>query len=272
MSAWRGVAPHDSESLLSLSSPLSSHPSSTPSLSLSLSLFSSPPSFLSLSGVEFLDTITPQYIADLVVWGAIGARTTESQVHRQLASGMSCAIGFKNGTGGNVKVSVDACQSSSMPHSFLSVTKDGVAAAVHTAGNSDCHIILRGGSDGPNYFAANVAAAAEKMTKSGQQPRIIIDCSHGNSLKDHKRQMNVVEDICTQIASGTTAIRGVMIESHLHEGKQTLKPGITNLVHLKRGVSVTDACVNVDETAVMLQKLASGVKARRAFGLSELLQ
>lgn len=198
------------------------------------------------------------------MWGAIGARTTESQVHRQLASGMSCAIGFKNGTGGNVQVGVDACKSSSMPHSFLSVTKDGVAAAVHTTGNSDCHVILRGGSDGPNYSSEQINAAGALMEKSGIQGRLIIDCSHGNSCKDHKKQLGVVEAVCAQVAGGDKYIRGVMIESHIHAGKQTLKPGVTNVVHLKRGVSVTDACIDIATTEVALGVLSAAVKQRRS--------
>ncbi|CAK9003901.1 Phe-sensitive (3-deoxy-D-arabino-heptulosonate 7-phosphate synthase) (DAHP synthase) (Phospho-2-keto-3-deoxyheptonate aldolase) [Durusdinium trenchii] len=169
------------------------------------------------AGVEFLDTLSPQFIGDLVSWGAIGARTTESQVHRELASGLSCPVGFKNGTGGDVKVALDACGSAANPHSFLSVTKQGLAAIVHTKGNEGCHVILRGGSDGPNYDAENVKKTAAAMEKAGLQPRIMIDCSHGNSRKQHSNQPIVAEAVCEQIAAGEESIIGLMIESHLEE-------------------------------------------------------
>jgi len=214
-------------------------------------------------GVEFLDTISPQFLADLVSWGAIGARTTESQVHRELASGLSCPVGFKNATSGDVQVAIDACKSSKNPHSFLSVTKQGVAAIVHTKGNLGCHIILRGGSAGPNFEKEHVDAAAAVMEKNGMQVRIMVDCSHGNSNKDHKNQPKVAEKVCEQIAAGNKGIIGLMIESHLCEGKQSLSPGETDISTLKRGVSVTDACIDFDTTEVTLRQIADAVKARR---------
>mmetsp|Transcript_11231 Transcript_11231/g.20755 ORF Transcript_11231/g.20755 Transcript_11231/m.20755 type:complete len:380 (-) Transcript_11231:98-1237(-) len=215
------------------------------------------------AAVELLDTLSPQFLGDLISWGAIGARTTESQVHRELASGMSCPIGFKNATAGDVKVAVDACGSAANPHSFLSVTKQGLAAIVHTKGNLGCHIILRGGASGTNFDEESVKAACKVMESSGLEPRVMVDCSHGNSKKDHKNQAGVAEEVCRQIAAGDKSIIGFMIESHLFEGKQKLEPGQTDLSTLKYGVSVTDACINMDETEAILKKIAEAVKQRR---------
>jgi 3-deoxy-7-phosphoheptulonate synthase len=214
--------------------------------------------------VEFLDTISPQFLADLVSWGAIGARTTESQVHRELASGLSCPVGFKNGTSGDLQIAIDACGSASNAHSFLSVSKQGLAAIVHTKGNPGCHVILRGGGDGPNYSKEHVAAASAAMTKGGLQPRIMIDCSHGNSNKNHLNQPKVADDVCAQIAAGNHDIIGLMVESHINEGKQKLDPGVTDLKTLKYGVSVTDACIHFADTEKLLASVAAAVKARRA--------
>jgi 3-deoxy-7-phosphoheptulonate synthase len=212
------------------------------------------------AGCEFLDTITPQYIADLVSWGAIGARTTESQVHRELASGLSMPIGFKNGTDGNIQIAIDAVRAASHPHQFLSVTKQGLSAIVATRGNPDCHIILRGSSQGPNYEAGPLGKAIDSLGKVGLAPRVMVDCSHGNSRKDPARQPSVVRDLAAQIAGGSRAISGVMIESHLIGGRQDRLPG-TPLVY---GQSITDACLAWDETVPLLQELASSVRARRA--------
>jgi 3-deoxy-7-phosphoheptulonate synthase len=211
------------------------------------------------AGCEFLDMITPQYIADLVAWGAIGARTTESQVHRELASGLSCPVGFKNGTDGNVRIAVDAVQAASHAHHFLAVTKQGRSAIATTAGNSDCHVILRGGKV-PNYDAASVEAACQTITSAGLKPMVMIDASHGNSGKRHDRQPHVVEDIAAQLEAGEMRIGGVMIESHLVEGRQDLKPG-QPLVY---GQSITDACVGWDTSVAMLERLAAAVERRRA--------
>lgn len=208
---------------------------------------------------EFLDTITPQYTADLISWGAIGARTTESQVHRELASGLSCPVGFKNGTDGNVRIAVDAIRAAASPHHFLSVTKAGHSAIVSTQGNEDCHIILRGGRQ-PNYDAASVAAACQELAKAGLAARVMIDFSHGNSRKDYKRQLAVGRDVAGQIAAGEARIIGVMIESNLAEGRQDHQPG-TPLAH---GVSITDACLGWDDTVTLLAELAEAVRARRA--------
>src|SRR5262245_29926813 len=175
------------------------------------------------AGSEFLDMITPQYIADLVSWGAIGARTTESQVHRELASGLSCPVGFKNGTDGNIKIAADAIKAAQQPHHFLSVTKGGISAIVSTAGNDDCHIVLRGGK-APNYDAASVRTAADQLAGDGLRPRLMVDCSHGNSNKKHENQVVVADNIARQIESGQHAIAGVMIESHLVAGRQDMKP------------------------------------------------
>jgi 3-deoxy-7-phosphoheptulonate synthase len=212
------------------------------------------------AGCEFLDTITPQYIADLVSWGAIGARTTESQVHRELASGLSVPVGFKNGTAGNLQIAIDAVQAASHPHSFLSVTKQGLSAIVATRGNPDCHVILRGSSDGPNYQAEPVGKAVAALQKAGLAPRLMVDCSHGNSRKDPSRQPEVARDLAAQIRSGSHAIVGVMIESHLVAGRQDRVPGKP----LTFGQSITDACLGWEETVPVLEDLADAVRARRA--------
>ncbi len=207
---------------------------------------------------EFLDTITPQYTADLISWGAIGARTTESQVHRELASGISCPIGFKNGTDGNIRIAVDAIKAAASPHHFLSVTKAGHSAIVSTNGNEDCHVILRGGKQ-PNYDAASVDAACKELASSGLAARVMIDFSHANSRKDYKRQIEVAQDCANQLANGEDRIFGVMIESHLKEGRQNLIPGNP----LQKGVSITDACIGWEDTLRVLVTLADGVRKRR---------
>lgn len=211
------------------------------------------------AGTEFLDTITPQFIADLVSWGAIGARTTESQVHRELASGLSMPVGFKNGTDGNVQIAIDAIRAASHPHHFLSVTKQGIHAIVETKGNDRCHVILRGGATGPNYDAASIAQAAEAMEKNKLPPRIMVDLSHGNSRKDHTRQPVVAAEVGEQLAAGENRVFGVMIESHLVGGRQDFKPGM----RATYGQSITDACLAWGETEPVLEKLAQSVKARR---------
>ena len=210
------------------------------------------------AGCEFLDMITPQYIADLVSWGAIGARTTESQVHRELASGLSCPVGFKNGTDGNIKIAVDAIKAASQPHHFLSVTKGGHSAIVSTAGNEDCHVILRGGKQ-PNYDAAHVEETSTVLAKSGLRPRIMIDSSHANSNKDYRNQPAVIDDVARQVEGGDERLFGVMIESHLVEGRQDHEPG-KPLVY---GQSITDGCVAWDASVQMLERLANAVKKRR---------
>ena len=210
------------------------------------------------AGCEFLDMITPQYIADLVSWGAIGARTTESQVHRELASGLSCPVGFKNGTDGNVKIAVDAMKAASQPHHFLSVTKGGHSAIVSTAGNEDCHVILRGGKE-PNFDAKSVEAACADMAKAGLAQRIMIDASHANSNKKPENQPAVCDDVATQVAAGDTRIFGLMIESNLVAGRQDLVPG-QPLVY---GQSVTDGCIDWDASVGVLERLAQSVKDRR---------
>lgn len=207
---------------------------------------------------EFLDMITPQYLADLMSWGAIGARTTESQVHRELASGLSCPVGFKNGTDGTIKVAIDAINAAGAPHCFLSVTKWGHSAIVNTSGNADCHIILRGGK-APNYSAQHVAEVKEGLIKASLAPQVMIDFSHANSSKQFKKQMDVGADVCQQIANGEKAIIGVMIESHLVEGNQNLESGEP----LAYGKSITDACIGWDDTDTLLRQLANAVKARR---------
>ena len=210
-------------------------------------------------GTEFLDMITPQYIADLVSWGAIGARTTESQVHRELASGLSCPVGFKNGTDGNLKIAFDAIKAASQPHHFLSVTKAGHSAIVSTRGNEDCHVILRGGTR-PNYDRASIHSACELATKVGLDCRLMVDASHGNSEKDYRKQTAVVADIADQIADGERRIFGTMIESHLVEGQQQLGDG----KGLTYGQSVTDACLGWGDTIAALDRLAEAVSQRRA--------
>ncbi|MDH5484396.1 MAG: 3-deoxy-7-phosphoheptulonate synthase AroG [Gammaproteobacteria bacterium] len=210
------------------------------------------------SGTEFLDLISPQYIADLVSWGAIGARTTESQGHRELASGLSCPVGFKNGTDGGLKVAVDAIQAASRPHVFMSLTKAGHSAIFSTTGNDDCHIILRGGKK-PNYDAASVNKAAQQLEKSGQRSRVMIDCSHANSEKDHERQTVVCRDVAAQISQGDERIFGVMLESHLVPGRQD----VADMDDLIYGQSITDACLGWDESEVLLRELAEAVRQRR---------
>ena len=209
-------------------------------------------------GVEFLDMISPQYIADFVSWGAIGARTTESQVHRELASGLSCPIGFKNGTDGNIKIATDAIGAANHPHCFLGVTKAGISAIVSTTGNDDCHLILRGGKT-PNYDAASVKAASEGLVKAGHDPFLMIDASHSNSHKICRNQINVVGDIAEQISEGSPNIMGVMIESNLVEGRQDIVPGQP----LTYGQSVTDACISWEDTVPLLDQLARSVRDRR---------
>ena len=209
-------------------------------------------------GCEFLDMITPQYIADLVAWGAIGARTTESQVHRELASGLSCPVGFKNGTDGNIRIAVDAIRAAQAPHHFLSVTKGGHSAIVSTTGNEDCHIILRGGK-APNYDAKSVDAAAKGLAESGIPGRIMIDFSHGNSSKNPQKQIEVGDDVAGQVAGGDERIFGIMFESHLKAGRQDLVPGKT----LQYGVSITDGCIGWEDTQALFEKLAEAVRKRR---------
>ena len=211
------------------------------------------------AGCEFLDTITPQFIADLVSWGAIGARTTESQVHRELASGLSMPVGFKNGTDGNVQIAVDAIRAAMHPHQFLSVTKQGLAAIVVTRGNDACHVILRGGHRRPNYHAEDIEQTAKALVRAGLPPRIMVDCSHGNSGKDHTRQPAVARDLAAQIAEGGRHVFGLMIEGHLVGGRQDVKPGQA----LTYGQSVTDACLAWDDTVPVLDDLAKAVRARR---------
>jgi len=211
------------------------------------------------AGCEFLDMITPQYIADLVAWGAIGARTTESQVHRELTSGLSCPVGFKNGTGGNVKIAVDAVQAASQPHHFMAVTKDGRAAVATTSGNGDCHVILRGGK-APNYDAASVDAACAVIGKAGLRAQVMIDASHANSGKRPENQPQVVEDIAGRIEVGERRIIGVMVESHLLGGRQDLQPGQP----LRYGQSITDGCLGWDDSEQLLRRLAQAVRQRRA--------
>ncbi len=210
------------------------------------------------TAIEFLDTISPQYTADLVSWGAVGARTTESQIHRELASGLSCPIGFKNSTSGDVKIAVDAVAAACHPHSFLGATKAGICAIVTTAGNDDCHVILRGGKE-PNYDAKSVEAACEMLKAAGRPERIMIDTSHANSRKIFKNQLLVIDDVCEQMAQGSTKVAGLMIESNLVEGRQDLCPG----KELTYGQSVTDACIGWDDTEKALIKLANAVKLRR---------
>ncbi|MEJ2174014.1 MAG: 3-deoxy-7-phosphoheptulonate synthase [bacterium] len=210
------------------------------------------------AGCEFLDVISPQYIGDLVSWGAIGARTTESQVHRELASGLSAAVGFKNGTDGDVRIAVDAILAARQKHHFLSVHKSGQVAIVETRGNDDCHVILRGGAK-PNYDAANVAAACRELAGAGLAQRLMIDCSHANSRKDYRRQREVCADVCAQVAQGEDRVVGVMIESHLVEGRQDLMPGKP----LGFGQSITDACLGWDDSAKLLAALAEAVARRR---------
>jgi len=210
------------------------------------------------AGTEYLDTQTPQYFGDLVGWSAIGARTTASQVHRQLASGLSCAVGFKNGTDGNIRIAVDAIKAASAPHHFLSITKGGHSAIVSTNGNEDCHVILRGGQE-PNFQAPSVAAACHALAAAGLAQHLMIDFSHANSSKDYTRQTIVAEEVAAQIAGGDERIFGVMVESHLVAGRQDLVAG-RELVY---GQSITDACLGWDASAVLLERLAAAVRERR---------
>ena len=211
------------------------------------------------AGSEFLDVITPQFIADLISWGAIGARTTESQIHRELASGLSMPVGFKNGTDGNVQIAIDAIGASRHPHHFLSVTKQGISAIVNTTGNDTCHLILRGSNAGPNSDATSVSQAQATLSAAAVNDLIMIDCSHGNSRKDHTEQPIVAQDVANQIANGSRAVMGVMIESHLKAGKQNHQAG-TPLVY---GQSITDACLDWESTVPVLEQLAAAVRERR---------
>jgi 3-deoxy-7-phosphoheptulonate synthase len=213
------------------------------------------------AGTEFLDLLSPQYIADLIAWGAIGARTTESQSHRQLASGLSCPVGFKNGTDGGIKVAADAVLAARASHAFMGMTKMGQAAIFETRGNDDCHVILRGGK-APNYDAAHVAATCEALRGAGLREQVMIDFSHANSSKQYARQVDVGRDVAAQIAEGERRITGVMIESHLNEGRQDLLPGQSKS-DLKRGVSITDACLGWGQTEPLLHELAAAVRTRR---------
>lgn len=211
------------------------------------------------SATEFLDLISPQYVADLISWGAIGARTTESQGHRELASGISCPIGFKNGTDGGFKIAVDAIRAANNPHIFLSLTKQGHSAIFSTSGNPDCHVILRGGNDGPNYDAPHVAEAVKALEEAHVQSKLMVDCSHANSNKQHKNQLVVAESIKEQLTAGESHIMGAMIESHLLEGRQDVVEGQP----LTYGQSITDACIGWDDSLAALDMLAEGVRNRR---------
>ncbi|MDN7864397.1 3-deoxy-7-phosphoheptulonate synthase [Burkholderia multivorans] len=213
------------------------------------------------ASTEFLDLLSPQYIADLIAWGAIGARTTESQSHRQLASGLSCPIGFKNGTDGGVQVASDAIVAARASHAFMGMTKMGMAAIFETRGNDDAHVILRGGKNGPNYDAAHVDASCAVLRAAGLREQVMVDCSHANSNKSHERQIEVAQDLARQLSQGEHRIVGVMIESHLEAGRQDLKPGVP----LKYGVSITDACLSWAQTEPVLDVLAEAVRHRRVF-------
>jgi len=209
-------------------------------------------------GTEFLDLLSPQYISDLIAWGAIGARTTESQTHRQLASGLSCPVGFKNGTDGSIRVAVDALRAAAAPHAFMGMTKTGQAAIYETVGNEDCHVILRGGRQ-PNYDAASVDAASKDLAAAGLATHLMIDFSHANASKQYRKQMEVGADVAAQLARGEERIFGVMVESHLNPGRQDLVPGEP----LAHGVSITDPCLGWEDTEKLLEMLAEGVKRRR---------
>ncbi len=209
-------------------------------------------------GTEFLDLLSPQYISDLIAWGAIGARTTESQTHRQLASGLSCPVGFKNGTDGSIRVAVDAVRAAAAPHAFMGMTKTGQAAIFETIGNEDCHVILRGGR-APNFDGASVAAAGKELAAAGLAPHVMIDFSHANASKQFRKQLEVAANVAAQLAAGDERIIGVMIESHLNEGRQDLVPGQP----LAPGVSITDACIGWDDTAAVLDSLAQAIRQRR---------
>jgi len=215
------------------------------------------------AGCEFLDIITPQYFADLVSWGAIGARTTESQIHREMTSGLSCPVGFKNGTDGNAKIAIDAVQAAAHPHHFLAVTKDGKSAIAATSGNTDCHVILRGGKT-PNYDAVSVGAVCDQLIAAGLAPRVMVDASHGNSSKKPENQPLVAADIAAQLTAGSTRITGVMVESHLKAGRQDLVPGKA----LEYGQSITDGCIDWDASVRTLDTLANAVATRRKLKLA----
>ena len=210
------------------------------------------------AGTEYLDLLTPQYTADLVSWGAIGARTTESQLHRELASGLSCPVGFKNGTDGNLKIAVDAISAANHSHNFLSLTHAGQSAIFTTTGNRDCHLILRGGTE-PNYDGENVEVAANLLQRAGLPPRLMIDFSHANSLKQHERQLLVTQNVAGQVAAGDTQIMGVMVESHIEAGRQDIVPG----QELQYGVSITDACIGWEDSVSVIEQLAEAVRSRR---------
>jgi 3-deoxy-7-phosphoheptulonate synthase len=215
------------------------------------------------AGSEFLDVISPQYIGDLISWGAIGARTTESQVHRELASGLSAPIGFKNGTDGNIKIATDAIQAAARPHHFLSVHKNGQVAIVQTNGNRDCHVILRGGK-APNYDAPSVGAACKELEASKLPGTLMVDCSHANSSKQHEKQVEVARDIAAQLAAGSRCIFGVMVESHLLPGAQKFTPGKDEAKDLEYGKSITDACIGWGDSLEVLDTLSAGVRNRRS--------
>ena len=212
------------------------------------------------AGSEFLDMISPQFTADLISWGAIGARTTESQVHRELASGLSMPVGFKNGTDGNIQIAIDAIGAAQRPHHFLGITKQGVAAIVETSGNQHCHVILRGSNAGTNFDRDNVDGVAEKLAAAGLASRVMVDCSHGNSRKQHANQPAVVESLAAQVGSGSARVFGVMMESHLVEGNQSLGDDLQALTY---GQSITDACMSWDTTEPMLENLARASRQRR---------
>jgi 3-deoxy-7-phosphoheptulonate synthase len=217
------------------------------------------------AGSEFLDVISPQYLGDLIAWGAIGARTTESQVHRELASGLSAPIGFKNGTDGNIRIAIDAITAAARPHHFLSVHKNGQVAIVETRGNNDCHVILRGGKT-PNYDAAHVAAACREIEAAKLECTLMIDCSHANSSKQHGKQVDVARDVAAQLKAGSRCIFGVMVESHLNAGAQKFSAGKDDPSKLAYGQSITDACIGWDESLEVLQVLGDAVASRRAPG------
>lgn len=215
------------------------------------------------AGSEMLDVISPQYIGDLISWGAIGARTTESQIHRELASGLSAPVGFKNGTDGNIQIAADAIQAANHPHHFLSVHKNGRVAIVDTEGNPDCHLILRGGSNATNFDAASIASACENLTANGLHPSVMVDCSHANSHKKYAEQVAVAQDVAQQISAGATNIFGLMVESHLVQGAQKFAPGKDDPSELTYGQSITDACLGWDDSVNVLETLAQAVRNRR---------